>query len=306
MDTTEVNNVNGYNFTQIKNTLPQIIEYSQKYKELVELIKPERQEELSNILIATLRRIRRYYSSEIIDLAKLVRLLYGIQKNDSIQIKYNGRTQFDFPYGETTQLLLNTLNKKLATIYSPEKLLQFYKFLYPELLWNEEIKTPIANKDTISCIFEYSASKNYKRIIEFENDDDIDIRLYPGYKFKEYVTPYYAKNSKEESIQPTGFTLKGVRTILAIESTLQKRKDTHYLGALLYTLGAEFQHVGIYKRTSRWFTNEQSAFLYDIVGALGLIEEEFNSTYNEKEKQTFVRKEMIKYNKHMKGQIKKA
>ena len=35
---------------------------------------------------------------------KLVKLLYGIQKHDSIQIKYNGKTQFDFPYGETTRL----------------------------------------------------------------------------------------------------------------------------------------------------------------------------------------------------------
>ena len=65
-------------------------------------------------------------------------------------------------------------------------------------------------------------------------------------------------------------------------------------------LGVEFQRAGIFEIKSRWFTNEQSAFLYDIAGILGVINEEVNLEYNDKEKQTFVRKEMIKYNKYIK------
>ena len=64
----------------------------------------EYQETLLDIITTTIKRIRRYQSSKVIDLARLVKLLYGIQKHDSIQIKYNGKTQFDFPYGETTRL----------------------------------------------------------------------------------------------------------------------------------------------------------------------------------------------------------
>lgn len=300
MDTSEFNIINGYDLAQVENALPQIIKCAAEYKELSKLPQAELQKALLSIITTTIKRIRRYQSTKVIDLAQLVHLLYGIQKNDSIQIKYNGKMLFDFPCGETTQLLFNTLNKKLATIYSPEKMIQFYKFLYPELLWEDDVKTPIDNNETKSLLFEYNASKNYKRIVEFENDDDIDIRLYFGYKFKDNITPYYAKNNKGESIQPIGFTLKGVKTILAIESTLQKRKDTHYVGALLYTLGIEFQRAGIYEIKTSWFTNEQSAFLYDIVGLLGVINEEFNLEYNAKEKQIFVRKEMIKYNKYIK------
>ena len=302
MNTNNSNIINGYDLVQVKNTLPQIIQCSTRYKELSQLLsQTEYQETLLEIIITTLKRIRRYQSSKVIDLARLVKLLYGIQKHDSIQIKYNGKTQFDFPCGETTRLLFDTLNKELATIYSPEKMMQFYKFLYAELLWNEDIKSPIDNNDTQALLFEYSNSKNYKRIVEFEKEDDIDIRLYFGYKFKDGVTPYYAKEKKKKTVQPIGFTLKGVKTILAIESTLQKRIDSHYVGTLLYILGVEFQRAGIFEIKSRWFTNEQSAFLYDIAGILGAINEEVNLEYNDKEKQTFVSKEMIKYNKYIKN-----
>ena len=291
--------INGYDLAQVKNELPQIIKCSTKYKSLSNFSQPECQKNLLNIIITTIKRIRRYQSTKVIDLARLVRLLYETQIQDSIQIKYNGKQQFDFTCGETTQLLFDTLNKGLATIYPPEKMMQFYKFLYAELLWPEDIKTPIDNNDTKVFLFEYSASKNYKRIVELENENDIDIRLYFGYKFKDNVTTYYAKNSKGELIQHIGFTLKGFKTILAIESTLQKRINSHYVGTLLYTLGTEFQHTGVFEIKSRWFTNEQSAFLYDIVGILGVIDEEFNLEYNDKEKQTFVRKEMKKYNKYI-------
>ncbi|MEG1164741.1 hypothetical protein [Bacteroides neonati] len=300
MNTADNNIVNGYDITQVKNLLPLIIERAQKYKEPTKLEELGQQDILLEIIITTIKRVRRYRSTEVIDLANLVRLLYGIQKNDSIQIKYNGKTYLDFPYGETTKLLFDTLNKRLATAYSPKEMIQFYKFLYPELLWSEERITPVDNKDTRTCFFEYSASKNYKRIVGFENDDDIDIRLYIGYLFEENVTPYYAKNSKGEFIQPIGFTLRGVKTILAIETTLQKRKNEHYLGALLYTLGVEFKRNGLYEIKQGWFTSQQYAFLYDIAEILGLIDEEYNPAYNTAEKQTFVRKEMIKYNKFMK------
>ena len=220
MNTNNSNIINGYDLVQVKNTLPQIIQCSTRYKELSQLFsQTEYQETLLDIIITTLKRIRRYQSSKVIDLARLVKLLYGIQKHDSIQIKYNGKTQFDFPYGETTRLLFDTFNKELATIYPPEKMMQFYKFLYAELLWNEEIKSPIDNNDTKVLLFEYNASKSYKRIVAFEKEDDIDIRLYFGYKFKDGVTPYYAKNEQGKTVQPIGFTLKGVKTILAIEST---------------------------------------------------------------------------------------
>lgn len=93
--------------------------------------------------------------------------------------------------------------------------------------------------------------------------------------------------------------MKGVKTILAIESTLQKRIDSHYVGTLLYILGVEFQRAGIFEIKSRWFTNEQSAFLYDIAGILGVLDEDLDIEYSNKEKQTFVRKEMKKYNKYI-------
>lgn len=300
------NNIgNGYELAQVQSKFPQIIEYSTAYKELARLKESELQEKLKDIITMTLKRVRRYQITEIVDLAKLVHFLYGVKEKDSIQIKYNGKGVFDFSSPKTIHLLLTALNRELATSYSPERMIEFYNRLYPELLWGEPVQTPIDNKDTRALLFEYSASKNYKRIIEFEKDDDIDIRLYFGYKFKDNVTPYYAKNSKGELVQPIGFTLKGVKTILAIESTLQKRINSHYVGTLLYILGAEFQRANIYEITSQWFTNEQSAFLYDIVGALELIDEEFNPTYNTKEKQIFVRKEMIKYNKFIRGTTKK-
>ena len=300
MSTNNSNIINGYDLVQAKSALPQFIQCSTRYKELSQLFsQTEYQETLLDIITTTIKRIRRYQSSKVIDLARLVKLLYGIQKPDSIQIKYNGKTQFDFPYGETTRLLFDTFNKELATIYPPEKMMQFYKFLYAELLWNEEIKSPIDNNDTKILLFEYNASKNYKRIVAFEKEDDIDIRLYFGYKFKDGVTPYYAKNEHGKTVQPIGFTLKGVKTILAIESTLQKRIDSHYVGTLLYTLGTEFQFAGIFKRGDFLFTNEQYAFLYDIAGILGVLDKDFNIEYSNKEKQTFVRKEMKKYNKYI-------
>ena len=225
MSTNNSNIINGYDLVQVKNALPQFIQCSTRYKELSQLFsQTEYQETLLDIIITTLKRIRRYQSSKVIDLARLVKLLYGIQKHDSIQIKYNGKTQFDFPYGETTRLLFDTLNKELATIYPPEKLMQFYKFLYAELLWNEDIKSPIDNNDTKVLLFEYNASKSYKRIVAFEKEDDIDIRLYLGYKFKDGVTPYYAKDEQGKTVQPIGFTLKGVKTILAIINFAKKNR----------------------------------------------------------------------------------
>ena len=176
MSTNNSNIINGYDLVQAKSALPQFIQCSTRYKELSQLFsQTEYQETLLDIITTTIKRIRRYQSSKVIDLARLVKLLYGIQKHDSIQIKYNGKTQFDFPYGETTRLLFDTFNKELATIYPPEKMMQFYKFLYAELLWNEEIKSPIDNNDTKILLFEYNASKNYKRIVAFEKEDDIDI-----------------------------------------------------------------------------------------------------------------------------------
>lgn len=300
MDYNEKNTINGYNIKQIKDSLPLIIRCSTRYKDLIKISQIEYYKRVEDTIIETIKRIRRYQDKSIIDLAKFVKLLYEIKESDSIQIKLNGKTQLDFYYGETTRLLFETLNHKLAISYTPQKMMQFYKFLYDELLWEEHIKSPVDNNDTKTCLFEYSASKNYKRITEFEHDDDIDIRLYFGYIFKDGVTPYYARNGKGESIKPIGFTIKGIKTIIAIESTLQKRIDSHYIGAFLYTLGSEFQRAGIFDIKSRWFTNEQYAFLYDIIGVLGLLDKDFNLEYSNKEKQTFVKKEMIKYNKYMK------
>lgn len=123
--------------------------------------------------------------------------------------------------------------------------------------------------------------------------------MFYGYKYIISVTPYYAKNEQGKTVQPIGFTLKGVKTILAIESTLQKRKDSSYIGTLLYILGTEFQRAGIFKMGDFLFTNEQYAFLYDIAGILGVLDKDFNIEYSNKEKQTFVRKEMKKYNKYI-------
>lgn len=54
----------------------------------------------------------------------------------------------------------------------------------------------------------------------------------------------------------------------------------------------------IFKRVKN-ITNEQYAFLYDIAGILGVLDKDFNIEYSNKEKQTFVRKEMKKYNKYI-------
>ena len=105
MSTNNSNIINGYDLVQAKSALQQFIQCSTRYKELSQLFsQTEYQETLLDIITTTIKRIRRYQSSKVIDLARLVKLLYGIQKHDSIQIKYNGKTQFDFPYGETTRL----------------------------------------------------------------------------------------------------------------------------------------------------------------------------------------------------------
>lgn len=80
MNTNNSNIINGYDLVQVKNTLPQIIQCSTRYKELSQLFsQTEYQETLLDIIITTLKRIRRYQSSKVIDLARLVKLLYGIQ-----------------------------------------------------------------------------------------------------------------------------------------------------------------------------------------------------------------------------------
>ena len=94
--------------------------------------------------------------------------------------------------------------------------------------------------------------------------------------------------------QRIGFNLDRGTTSLVIVETLNKRIDSHYVGTLLYTLGTEFQFAGIFKRGDFLFTNEQYAFLYDIAGILGVLDKDFNIEYSNKEKQTFVRKEMKK------------
>ena len=87
MSTNNSNIINGYDLVQVKNALPQFIQCSTRYKELSQLFsQTEYQKTLLDIIITTLKRIRRYQSSKVIDLARLVRLLYGIQKHDSIQI----------------------------------------------------------------------------------------------------------------------------------------------------------------------------------------------------------------------------
>ena len=97
MNTNNSNIINGYDLVQVKNTLPQIIQCSTRYKELSQLFsQTEYQETLLDIIITTIKRIRRYQSSKVIDLARLVKLLYGIQKHDSIQIKYNGKPNLIF------------------------------------------------------------------------------------------------------------------------------------------------------------------------------------------------------------------
>lgn len=97
MSTNNSNIINGYDLVQVKNALPQFIQCSTRYKELSQLFsQTEYQKTLLDIIITTLKRIRRYQSSKVIDLARLVRLLYGIQKHDSIQIKYNGKPNLIF------------------------------------------------------------------------------------------------------------------------------------------------------------------------------------------------------------------
>ena len=86
MSTNNSNIINGYDLVQAKSALPQFIQCSTRYKELSQLFsQTEYQETLLDIITTTIKRIRRYQSSKVIDLARLVKLLYGIQKHDSIK-----------------------------------------------------------------------------------------------------------------------------------------------------------------------------------------------------------------------------
>lgn len=307
------NDINGFNINNVKLLFPKFKELALKYKTLTFIGSQEKEEKLCNIIVHMLQCIRRYRDTSIIDLAKLVRSLYETKENATILISLNNTkhkiSSNNTYYTDTYRAIFESLNKQLAVAYSPTKLMQFYNYLYHELLWSEDNRiSPIANQSVKGCFFSQSGSKSYKSIKkDSNNDDDIDIRCYLGYKFKENITPFYAMTPEGQAISPTGFTLEGVQTIIKIESTIQKRKESHYLGALLFNLGIELKQVGIFESSikTNWFTNEQCAYLYDIAGTLKLFDgiaapDEFDITYSNKEKETFVKKEMIKYNKNMK------